>query len=182
LCCSYYKYVPVFIDGVYTMPEAIPFGFTMTSGNPYRRNFTLPVPDPPLPWTGEDATQDALHQKAIGFNCLNYNAPPEGSLYRHFLPEKSYIDANCPDGLRLELLFPQCWDGVNLDSPDHQSHVAFPDAMLNGGNCPPGFPKNLNQIFFETIYDVATFKDQDGIFALSNGDPTGRFPSFIKTC
>jgi len=35
----------------------------------------------------------------------------------------------CPDakqqGLALHVQFPNCWDGVNLDSPDHQSHMAY---------------------------------------------------------
>jgi hypothetical protein len=35
----------------------------------------------------------------------------------------------CPAGrarsLRLHITFPNCWDGQNLDSPDHQSHVAY---------------------------------------------------------
>ena len=22
-------------------------------------------------------------------------------------------------------MFPQCWDGVNLDAPDHKSHMAY---------------------------------------------------------
>lgn len=153
----------------------MPNGLQMISGDPYQRNFSgLPVPDPPLPWSGVDASQAALRQKAIGFNCMNYSPGknPEPSLYRHYLPEKSEIDANCPDGLRLELLFPQCWNG-ELDSPDHQSHVAFPDAGINGGTCPEGFDKVINQLFFETIFDTAQFKGKDGSFVLSDGDPTG---------
>ena len=151
----------------------MPNGLQMISGDPYQRNFSgLPVPDPPRPWTGDDASQEALRRKAIGFNCLNYKAAPEDSLYRHFLPEKSYIDANCPDGMRLELLFPQCWNG-ELDSEDHKSHVAFPDAGINGGTCPQGFDKLINQLFFETIFDTAQFKGKDGSFVLSDGDPTG---------
>jgi hypothetical protein len=37
------------------------------------------------------------------------------------------IPTNCPvnDFVRMEVQFPQCWDGVNLDSPDHKSHMAF---------------------------------------------------------
>ena len=155
----------------------MPKGLTIISGDPYQRNFTLPVPDPPMPWSGEHVTQAALRQKAIGFNCLDYSKPPEPSLYRHFLPEKSYLDQNCKDGLRLELLFPQCWNG-ELDSHDHKSHLAFPDHMLNGGKCPEGYDKLINQLFYETIYDTAHFADQDGQFVLSTGDPTGMSKSF----
>jgi hypothetical protein len=38
------------------------------------------------------------------------------------------IPANCQigDAIRLAVIFPQCWDGVHLDSPDHKSHMAYP--------------------------------------------------------
>jgi len=43
-----------------------------------------------------------------------------------------------PGGSRLVriLEFPSCWDGENLDSKDHRSHVAFPD---DNGRCQDGF-------------------------------------------
>ena len=145
----------------------------MVSGDTWRRNFTLQVPDPPLPWSGDDTTQDALAQKAVGFNCLNYAKAPEGSLQRHFLPSKSYLDANCTDGVRMEVLFPICWNGKDLDSPDFKSHVAYSDAGLNGGNCPRGFDVVINQLFFETIYPVQNYKDRSGYFSFANGDPLG---------
>jgi predicted outer membrane protein len=42
----------------------------------------------------------------------------------------------CPDGSRLlrVLDFPSCWDGENLDSEDHRSHMAFADEET--GACP----------------------------------------------
>lgn len=96
----------------------------MISGDTDRRNFTCAVPEPPKSlWSGFELTQPALQQKALGFNCLNYGGTPEPSLGRHYLPDKSFIDANCPDGLRLELMFPSCWNGKDTDSPDHRSHV-----------------------------------------------------------
>ena len=39
-------------------------------------------------------------------------------------------------GLRLHVNFPSCWDGVHLDSANHQSHVAY--AMR--GQCPATHP------------------------------------------
>jgi hypothetical protein len=27
--------------------------------------------------------------------------------------------------------FPTCWDGVNLDAPDHMGHVAYPGMYSN---------------------------------------------------
>ena len=137
-----------------------------------RRNFTLSVPDPLLPWDGEDATQDALQQKAIGFNCLNYEAKPEGTLERHFLPDKSFLETKCPDGIRLEVLFPICWNGKDLESSSND-HVAYSDAGANGGRCPEGYDVVINQLLFETIYPTQNYVGKNGFYTLANGDPTG---------
>jgi hypothetical protein len=146
----------------------------MLSGDTRQRNFTWPVPDPPKSeWTGDEASQKALAQKALGFNCLDYSKNPEGSLYRHFMPDKAYLDANCPDGLRLEIMFPSCWDGKNLDSTDHKSHVAFSSLVMDG-TCPDGFETRIPSLFYETIWNTAAFKGQDGEFVIANGDPTGK--------
>ena len=52
----------------------------------------------------------------------------------------------CPDArlnsLRLHVTFPSCWDGKNLDSANHQSHVAYPTR----GRCPSKFAHALPQI------------------------------------
>lgn len=152
---------------------AFPEGFQMISGDKRQRNFTMPIPDnDKSSWTPAQKTQSALSQKALGFNCLNYAANPEGSLYRHFLPDKDYLDANCLDGIRLELMFPSCWNGKDLDSDDHRSHVAFPD-MVMSGSCPDGYDVKLPSLFYETIFNTYAFKGIDGQFVLSMGDPTG---------
>jgi hypothetical protein len=44
----------------------------------------------------------------------------------------------------LSISFPQCWDGVNLDSPDHQSHMAY--APWPMGGCPASHPVALPQL------------------------------------
>ncbi|KAF1986519.1 hypothetical protein K402DRAFT_332352 [Aulographum hederae CBS 113979] len=154
--------------------KAFPKGFVMLAGDKRQRNFTLPVPDPPKSnWGREDSTQSALAQKALGFNCLNYNKnPPEATLYRHFLPDKEYLDANCPDGLRLELMFPSCWNGEDTDSPNHKSHMAYPDQVMTG-SCPDGFDTRVPSMLFETIWATDAFNGVDGQFVLANGDPTG---------
>ena len=152
---------------------AFPEGFQMISGDKRQRSFPYPIPDnDKSSWTANQKTQSALSQKALGFNCLNYAATPEASLYRHFLPDKDYLDANCVDGIRLELMFPSCWNGKDVDSDDHKSHVAFPDLVMSGA-CPEGFGTKLPSLFFETIFNTYAFKGMDGQFVLSNGDPTG---------
>ena len=157
------------------MPVAIPNGMRMVSGNSLRRNFSLPVPDPPTPWTGAAAAQDALKQKAIGFTCLDYNSGEQTADVTsvHTMPEKAWLDANCANGLRLEVVFPPCWNGKDLDSADHQSHVAFASDGSNGGRCPEGFQTGIMQLLYETIYPVENYRNRNGRYVLANGDPTG---------
>jgi hypothetical protein len=59
---------------------------------------------------------------------------------------------NCPAGAQLWQLiyFPQCWDGVNLDSPDHKSHMSYP---VNG-TCPSTHPVALPEVSYNIVYDV----------------------------
>ncbi|KAH7383534.1 hypothetical protein BKA64DRAFT_160850 [Cadophora sp. MPI-SDFR-AT-0126] len=156
-----------------TSLSAFPAGFEMIAGDTNQRNFTYPVPDVEKSlWTGEYAQQPFLRQAALGFNCLNYAKTPEGSLYRHFLPDKAYLDANCADGVRFELMFPSCWNGKDRTSEDKKSHVAYPSQVMTG-DCPEGFPERLPSLFYETIWATNAFKGKNGKFIISNGDPTG---------
>jgi hypothetical protein len=62
------------------------------------------------------------------------------------------IPANCPAGqdLTMNLIFPQCWDGVNLDSANHKSHMAYP----RDGRCPASHPIALSEISYNVHYNV----------------------------
>lgn len=146
----------------------------MLSGNPTLRYFPGPFPDEPLsfwPTDPDPNNQTFLEQRAIGFNCLNYKVPPEPSLYRHQFPSREYMDAQCTDGLRLELGFPSCGNG-SLDSANHKSHVKFP-SLVKEGNCPEGFNVHYPYMFFETIYDTYAYAGIAGQFLISTGDPVG---------
>ncbi|QUC22380.1 uncharacterized protein UV8b_06621 [Ustilaginoidea virens] len=156
---------------------AFPQGFRMISGSNDRRSYTAGDPSQPDPpksqWASlGQTTQSILAERAVGFNCLNYARNPEGTLYRHFLPEQTYLDANCADGLRLELMFPSCWNGKDLDSKNHKDHLAFPDLVMTG-NCPDGYPVRLPSMLYEVIWNTAAYKGRNGRFVLSNGDTTG---------
>ncbi|KAI1365869.1 hypothetical protein F5Y08DRAFT_327760 [Xylaria arbuscula] len=157
---------------------AFPPGFQMLAGSNYRRDYTVGdpySPDPPQSdWAALKQTgQSDLEQRAIGFNCLNYAATPEASLYRHYLPNKTFTDANCPDGLRLEIMFPSCWNG-EVSADDHKSHVAYP-SLVGNGDCPDTHTQRLVTLFYETIWDTnaAQFQGKSGSFVISNGDRTG---------
>lgn len=164
-------YYLMYLDNLEPFPE----GFAMIAGNPQYRNFTGPFPDTPLSsWPTYPSDQFFLQQRAIGFNCLNYAATPEASLYRHEFPAKDYMDANCLDGIRMELAFPSCGNGA-ADSPDHRSHMQYP-SLVKEGNCPDGFDHHYPLLFFETIYNTNQFAGVPGQFLVSTGDPVG--PSY----
>ena len=61
----------------------------------------------------------------------------------------------CPDSgrasLRLHVNFPDCWDGSNLDSPDHVSHMAYSAR----GSCPATHPVAVPRISLIYKYAVA---------------------------
>lgn len=52
--------------------------------------------------------------------------------------------------LLVNVSFPQCWDGTNLDSPDHRSHMAYPSQ----GACPVTHPVGVPEVMIRAIYPV----------------------------
>jgi hypothetical protein len=74
-----------------------------------------------------------------------------------------------------------CWDGKNLDSPDHQSHMynTAREAFQPAGPCPASHPIRMPQVAYETLWDTTGFnglwdetKDANP-FVLSFGDSNG---------
>lgn len=55
--------------------------------------------------------------------------------FRDHIPE-----CVAPDRLRFDLFFPSCWNGVDLDSADHKSHMAYPETLGNLTRCPDSHP------------------------------------------
>ncbi|TDZ21842.1 hypothetical protein Cob_v005236 [Colletotrichum orbiculare MAFF 240422] len=129
---------------------AFPKGFRMLAGDPRLRSFN----------------NGSLEQRAISYVCLGNSGPQTNG----------FPNRNCPDGLRVQVVFPSCWDGRNVDSPDHKSHMAYPSGVSTG-RCPVSHPKRFVTLFYEVIFSVKDFKDrwygQGQPFVLSNGDPTG---------
>ncbi|MFG2810993.1 DUF1996 domain-containing protein [Streptomyces massasporeus] len=66
----------------------------------------------------------------------------------------------CPQGSDVvrTFKFQSCWDGRNIDSANHRTHVAFTDAA---GNCPSGF-RPIPQLVQRIVYDIDAPSLQDG--------------------
>ncbi|KAK5079474.1 hypothetical protein LTR70_009375 [Exophiala xenobiotica] len=171
---AYYKFETRGNTGGDVEYSVFPKGLKMLSGDSSKRNWTSPWPVPAQSlWGPEDTTQEALQEKAMGFNCMNYESGKnEPSFAYPWLRNKDYLDAHCTEGVRAEIIFPSCWDGKNLDSDDHKSHTAFP-TLIQDGVCPETHPIYLPILFYETIWQTNAFKDLPGRFVLANGDPTG---------
>ncbi|MEU7425380.1 DUF1996 domain-containing protein [Streptomyces sp. NPDC040750] len=58
----------------------------------------------------------------------------------------------CPQGSQVvrTFAFQSCWDGQNIDSANHRTHVAFADA---NGNCQNGF-KAIPQLTMRLVYNI----------------------------
>jgi hypothetical protein len=150
--------------------QPFPDGFRLIAGDSHLRNFTWPnVATSSYESMGLSRNQDFLRQVSSGFNCLNYDLPPNPTLGNHPLPADW---KKCKDGIRGEVNFPSCWNGKDVDVEDHHSHMAYP-SFANDGDCPDTHPIRLVTLLFEVIFDPLPFLEEEGDLILSNGDLTG---------
>jgi len=161
----------------YQKVTAFPKGFRMITGDPMIRK-------------KKPSDINNVESWALSFRCWedtewlgssNRYPPGAGQYDTVHLPNKA-----CGGGIRANIFFPSCWDGKNIDTPDHKSHMAFPLGEVNAsmgiiwhnGTCPESHPVKVPTILFETYWDTRPFSDMwptDGSqpFVLSMGDPTG---------
>lgn len=102
--------------------------------------------------TGQNDFTDPSKREydAMSYSCINSTTLDEISTKKHSFAE--IIAAGCPNGnwLKASAAFPQCWDGKNLDSPDHRAHIAFPVQSY----CPPTHPYRFPEIAVSVHFRV----------------------------
>lgn len=131
-----------------------PPGFRMVSGDALARSYDTTV----LTYKNARPVADR-----VSFACLDSSSQPE---------TPGLKDTSCSNGLRAQIHFQSCWNGVDLYKTDN-SHVAYMSTMDNGV-CPPTHPVQLIHLFFEVLYGVNNIKlDNGGRFVFAQGDPTG---------
>jgi len=89
----------------------------------------------------------------------------------------------CPPGsdLTVAVFFNNCWDGNNLDSPDHKSHMANgPNKQVPGSNppvykkaCPSTHPHVLPQLSFQMVYTVTDTRYMRFVSDTNPAQPAG---------
>lgn len=101
-----------------------------------------------------DSLETAQANKGLRYTCLQ-TVLTRGSETADF-PTKA-----CPEGIMAIHHFPSCWDGKNLDSPDHQSHMAntVNGGFREAGPCPESHPVRVPQLAYETMWKTQDFKD-----------------------
>ena len=85
----------------------------------------------------------------------------------------------CPGGIRASIIFPSCWDGKTVDTPDHRSHVAYSPSknVLANDACPSSHPVRIPQLMYEIQWDTKQFNNPKYFeggkqpFVYSFGDP-----------
>ena len=141
--------------------QPFPPGFRMLSGDNAARSYDNST------MTYQNARPIA---DRVSFACLGDKPSKEAP---------NLATTNCKNGLRAQIQFQSCWDGVNLYKED-QSHVAYMSGMDNG-LCPPSHPASLVHMFFEVLYSVSNINQDGGQFVFSNGDTTGKLFSPLPT-
>jgi hypothetical protein len=107
---------------------------------------------------GNAKADSPQHATVAGFGC---NESP-GWTCPGGTDKMPYLCASIPQcgmGKRLTQYvgFPQCWDGINLDSPNHMSHMAYP----SGGTCPATHPVPIPHVEYILEY-VQTSANTNG--------------------
>ncbi|KAL7410277.1 WSC-domain-containing protein [Mrakia frigida] len=135
--------------------KAFPPGLRMLAGDPKRTTFNASL----------------FTNTAISFVCLDYAGGHDND--PAWAQRNSFFEHDCPDGQRLQINFPSCWNGVDLDSTDHKSHMSYPIQNVDGGDCPDSHPIQLVSLFYEFVYQTNLYPYREGAFVLATGDTTG---------
>lgn len=89
---------------------------------------------------GDSMATEAQSRAITGWRCAGVAAP------------LSALPSACPAGTDnvLVVRFPGCWNGRDLDSADHKSHLAY----QVGRACPAGFPVRVPQLSLNVHYHL----------------------------
>jgi len=83
---------------------------------------------------GDSMAMSPQSMRIVHFNCLHF---PNGGI----VGGNTATMPSCGQGtyLAATVVFPNCWNGRDLDSPDHRSHMAY----ATGGHCDAAHPVSL---------------------------------------
>lgn len=97
---------------------------------------------------------EAMKYRQVTYTCLQ----TPGTRY----PETKHLPTKpCPAGIMSNTRFPTCWNGKDLDSPNHMDHMAYPETgtFEAQGPCPASHPVKVPQLMYEVIWDTKAFNN-----------------------
>ena len=97
---------------------------------------------------------DAMKYRQVTYTCLQ----TPGTRY----PETKNLPTKpCPAGIMSNIRFPTCWNGRDLDSPNHMDHMAYPETGTFEAQapCPASHPVAVPQLMYEVIWDTKEFNN-----------------------
>ena len=115
--------------------QALPTGLRMIAGNARNTN-----------------------PKTVGAHYICYGPHGENPGWKSTITD-AFKDGTCVPGgdFVMEISFPNCWDGVNLDSPNHSSHIVHSEQFQRASGqwdrrCPADHPVVLPAISYNIHY------------------------------
>lgn len=108
--------------------------------------------------TAESPQSPDLAGWGCGTSSIQFSVPPD-------------CPASAP--LRAVITFPDCWNGIDVDSTDHRSHMA----NSSGGLCPASHPVHVPQLTFAITYPISGSGHE---LTLASGGINGLHSDFIN--
>jgi hypothetical protein len=130
--------------------RAFPANLKMISGNP-------------------DATSPQS-RSVFEYNCRVRGS--EGTVHKTLVANEPICASS--DRLSAWMRFPDCWDGVHLDSADHRSHMAWSDGSYQ---CPASHPVKVPRIRITLMWETSGGTN----VTLSSGSRYGMHGDFWNT-
>ena len=93
--------------------------------------------------------------RGLSYTCLK-------DINTRFPETQDFPKEPCPAGIMANHHFPACWDGKNLDSPNHQDHMynTGKGGFVSASACPSSHPVRMPQVAFETMWNTTMFNDK----------------------
>lgn len=149
----------VFVDGVQVKPlAATAYYRPAVEVDP---SVVVAYPDGLAMIAGDQSADESQPAEIVGWSC-------GGSSRRASEPPRCTPDAM----LRLDVTFPDCWNGVDLDVPGHRRHVHY----SRGGECPNSHPVHLPQLTFSVTYPL----HGEVTLRLASGEPHTAHADFLN--
>lgn len=151
-------------DGHAIAPEIVKFYYRTTMANP---STVRPAPAN-LRIIAGDAYADSPQGSMVVWDCLNARNTPYGY---SSAPWSCYGNNDQP---RASIVFPECWDGTNIDSWNHKDHMAY----SSGGYCPATHPVPVPQLTISASFPSredpgGQVNWENAVLATMTGQPPG---------